>query len=288
MNLERIRNKTRIVRFLVLSLFCYNRNRLFSKKDIMEESKNWSTKWSTSDVSWNPPDRKPVLRFFRVEDTMIRSPIHRNRRLQYFSDADHGYCFFFFFRWECQCHAWNGSCGPINIERSVMSVRSLVNRLWRDRSRASLPSLSELKMKRVHIPIFSWPLRQPSGAPFFSIMFWRNFYDAIGRVLRLSLPLLFLLSLRNTFAFLLRRTFAAAFVFGFWPISGRAIVVFLQYRSHIAGCHTRFVPGSRYDQYRRDLIDTTSILGWAKLFETLPHYSCTWCQYNSRPRPYMK
>ena len=88
-------------------------------------------------------------------------------------------------------------------------------------------ALSELKSKRVPYTNLQLTIAATLSAPFFSIMFGGNFYDAIGRVLRLSLPLLFLLSLRNTFAFLLPLPLRPPLSLVFWPISGRAIVVFL-------------------------------------------------------------
>ena len=52
-------------------------------------------------------------------------------------------------------------------------------------------ALSELKMKRVPYTNLQLTIAATLSAPFFSIMFGGNFYDAIGAVLRLSLPLLF-------------------------------------------------------------------------------------------------
>ena len=76
-------------------------------------------------------------------------------------------------------------------------------------------ALSELKKKRVPYTNLQLTIAATLSAPFFSIMFGGNFYDAI-----------FLLSLRNTFAFLLPLPLRPPLSSVFWPISGRAIVVF--------------------------------------------------------------
>lgn len=87
-------------------------------------------------------------------------------------------------------------------------------------------ALSELKMKRVPYTNLQLTIAATLSAPFFSIMFGGNFYDAIGAGIATVLPLLFLLSLRNTFAFLLSLPLRPPLSLVFWPISGRAIVVF--------------------------------------------------------------
>lgn len=64
-------------------------------------------------------------------------------------------------------------------------------------------ALSELKMKHVPYTNLQLTIAATLSAPFFSIMFGGNFYDAIGAGIATVFAFAFLLSLRNTFAFLL-------------------------------------------------------------------------------------
>lgn len=88
-------------------------------------------------------------------------------------------------------------------------------------------ALSELKNKRVPYTNLQLTIAATLSAPFFSIMFGEISMMRLEQVLRLSLPLLFLLSLRNTFASPLPLPLRPPLSLVFWPISGRAIVVFL-------------------------------------------------------------
>ena len=84
-------------------------------------------------------------------------------------------------------------------------------------------ALSELKNKRVPYTNLQLTIAATLSAPFFSIMFGGNFYDAIGA----GIATVFALSLRNTFASPLPLPLRPPLSLVFWPISGRAIVVFL-------------------------------------------------------------
>ena len=87
-------------------------------------------------------------------------------------------------------------------------------------------ALSELKNKRVPYTNLQLTIAATLSAPFFSIMLG-NFYDAIGAGIATVFAFAFSLVVEKYVRIPFATAFAAAFVFGFWPISGRAIVVFL-------------------------------------------------------------
>ncbi len=120
-------------------------------------------------------------------------------------------------------------------------------------------------MKRVLYTNLPVDIAATLSAPFFSI---ENFYDAIGAGIATVFTFgASLLSLRNTFAFLLLLAFAAAFVFGFWLYLD-AIVVSFQYRS-LSQAVMPFVPGIAMTNAVRDLMNYHLNSGMSKLFETL-------------------
>ena len=109
----------------------------------------------------------------------------------------------------------------------------------------------------------------------------------LERVLRLSLPLLFLLSFEKYVRIPFATAFAAAFVFGFLAH------IWTRYSGFpsntdliIAGCVMPFVPGIAMTNAVRDLMNYHLNSEMSKLFETLLIYSCPWCRNNRRSCPY--
>ena len=94
-----------------------------------------------------------------------------------------------------------------------MSIRSLVNSSL-ERSISSKPTSPERVENEAPYTNLQLTIAATLSAPFFSIMFGGNFYDAIGAGIATVFAFAFLLSLkyvRIPFA----TAFAAAFVFGF-------------------------------------------------------------------------
>ena len=116
-------------------------------------------------------------------------------------------------------------------------------------------ALRELKNKRVPYTNLQLTIAATLSAPFFSIMFGGNVYDAIGAVI-----------VRIPFA----TAFAAAFIFGFLAH------IWAKYSGFpsntdliIAGCVMPFVPGIAMTNAVRDLMNNHLNSGMSKLFETL-------------------
>ena len=108
------------------------------------------------------------------------------------------------------------------------------------------------------------------SAPFFSIMFGGNFYDAIGAGIATVFAFAFSLVVEKYVRIPFVTAFAAAFVFGFlahiWTrYSGFSSNTDLI----IAGCVMPFVPGIAMTNAVRDLMNYHLNSGMSKLFETL-------------------
>ena len=107
-------------------------------------------------------------------------------------------------------------------------------------------------------------------APFFSIMFGGNFYDAIGAGIATVFAFAFSLVVEKYVRIPFVTAFAAAFVFGFLAH------IWTRYSGFpsntdliIAGCVMPFVPGIAMTNAVRDLMNYHLNSGMSKLFETL-------------------
>ena len=108
------------------------------------------------------------------------------------------------------------------------------------------------------------------SAPFFSIMFGGNVYDAIGAVIATVFAFSFHLSLRNTFVFLLQQPLLPPLIFGFLAH------IWAKYSGFpsntdliIAGCVMPFVPGIAMTNAVRDLMNNHLNSGMSKLLRPL-------------------
>ena len=108
------------------------------------------------------------------------------------------------------------------------------------------------------------------SAPFFSIMFGGNFYDAIGAGIATVFAFAFSLVVEKYVRIPFATAFAAAFVFGFLAH------IWTRYSGFpsntdliIAGCVMPFVPGIAMTNAVRDLMNYHLNSGMSKLFETL-------------------
>ena len=126
-------------------------------------------------------------------------------------------------------------------------------------------ALLHLKSKPVPYTNLQLTLAATLSAPFFSIMFGGNFYDAIGAGIATIFAFAFSLVVEKYVRIPFVTAFAAAFIFGFlahiWLPSNTVLI--------IAGCVMPFVPGIAMTNAVRDLMNNHLNSGMSKLFETL-------------------
>ena len=131
-------------------------------------------------------------------------------------------------------------------------------------------ALSQLKQKAVPYTNLQLTIAATLSAPFFSIMFGGNFYDAIGAGIATVFAFAFSLVVEKYVRIPFATAFAAAFVFGFLAH------IWARYSGFpsntdliIAGCVMPFVPGIAMTNAVRDLMNNHLNSGMSKLFETL-------------------
>ena len=131
-------------------------------------------------------------------------------------------------------------------------------------------ALRELKNKRVPYTNLQLTIAATLSAPFFSIMFGGNVYDAIGAVIATVFAFSFSLVVEKYVRIPFATAFAAAFIFGFLAH------IWAKYSGFpsntdliIAGCVMPFVPGIAMTNAVRDLMNNHLNSGMSKLFETL-------------------
>ena len=131
-------------------------------------------------------------------------------------------------------------------------------------------ALIQLKQKEVPYTNLQLTIAATLSAPFFSIMFGGNFYDAIGAGIATVFAYAFSLVVEKYVRIPFATAFAAAFVFGFLAH------IWARYSGFpsntdliIAGCVMPFVPGIAMTNAVRDLMNNHLNSGMSKLFETL-------------------
>ena len=131
-------------------------------------------------------------------------------------------------------------------------------------------ALIQLKQKAVPYTNLQLTIAATLSAPFFSIMFGGNFYDAIGAGIATVFAYAFSLVVEKYVRIPFATAFAAAFVFGFLAhIWSRYSGFPSNTDLIIAGCVMPFVPGIAMTNAVRDLMNNHLNSGMSKLFETL-------------------
>ena len=121
-------------------------------------------------------------------------------------------------------------------------------------------ALRELKNKRVPYTNLQLTIAATLSAPFFSIMFGGNVYDAIGAVIATVFAFSFSLVVEKYVRIPFATAFAAWAKYSGFPSNTDLI---------IAGCVMPFVPGIAMTNAVRDLMNNHLNSGMSKLFETL-------------------
>ena len=128
----------------------------------------------------------------------------------------------------------------------------------------------EIDLEQAYQALSELNIAATLSAPFFSIMFGGNFYDAIGAGIATVFAFAFSLVVEKYVRIPFVTAFAAAFVFGFLAH------IWTRYSGFpsntdliIAGCVMPFVPGIAMTNAVRDLMNYHLNSGMSKLFETL-------------------